>query len=123
MSNGLKYEWGARWDGNLPEQADSLRRHSPLFPFQRLERNLSFHLRNISISILLSSCTITYAFDQPVRLPQAVAKRVDALPVIGYILDTLPPLPPYQCCTKFVMTFNQASINIERGRGGLEIGK
>ena len=31
-----------------------------------------------------------------------------------------PPLPPYQCCTKFAITFNQASINTERGRGGLE---
>ena len=58
---------------------------------------------------------------------QAIAKRVDTLPVIGYILDTHhciacspPPLPPHQCCMKFAMTFNQASINIERGRGGLE---
>ena len=50
---------------------------------------------------------------------QAIAKRVDTLPVIGNILDAHhciacpPPLPPYQCCTKFAMTFNQASINIE----------
>ena len=55
---------------------------------------------------------------------QAIAKRVDTLPVIGYILDTRhciacrPRSPPYQCCTKFAMTFNQATLNIERGRGG-----
>ena len=49
---------------------------------------------------------------------QAIAKRVDTLPVIGYILDTHhciaylpPPSPPYQCCTKFAMAFNQASLN------------
>ena len=56
---------------------------------------------------------------------QAIAKRVNTLPVIGYVLDThhciacLPPSLPYQCCTKFAMTFNQASLNIERGGGGL----
>ena len=36
-----------------------------------------------------------------------------------------PPFPPYQCWTKFAMTFNQASLNIERGRrgggGGLKV--
>ena len=56
---------------------------------------------------------------------QAIAKGVDTLPVLGYILDThhstaCHPLPPYQCCTRFSVTFNQASLNIERGRRGLE---
>ena len=70
---------------------------------------------------------------------QAIAKRVDTLPVIGYMLDThhciaylAPPLlllinvvrnsqwpstKPASTSTKFVMTFNQASLNIEMGTG------
>ena len=53
------------------------------------------------------------------RLLQAIVKRVDTLPVIGYVSDAhhciacFPP-SPYQCCTKFAMTFNQASLHTTR---------
>ena len=53
---------------------------------------------------------------------QAIAKRVETLSVIGYFVGThhciacSPPPPlPHQCWMKFAMTFNQASVNIERG--------
>ena len=58
---------------------------------------------------------------------QAIAKRVDTLRYWVLFRHSrsplyclFSPLPSYQCCMKFAMTFNQASLNIKRGRGGLE---
>ena len=56
---------------------------------------------------------------------QAIAKRVDTLPVIGYILDTHhciacspPPSPLINVVRNSRSHSYQASLNIERGGGG-----
>ena len=87
---------------------------------------LKVHRCSILLHLIIESLNLSAdASKRYWSMLQAIAKRVETLSVSGCFVDTHhciacspPPPPSCQCWTTFVMTINQASINVERGWGG-----